>query len=93
MNFEICVKKILYIPKNYVFSPSQNFVLWKNKLKTIILLQIILLVSKMPSYYINKWIVNIKMTSIYNKLWNKQDELFFSRSSHFKMGQGSWNEF
>jgi len=47
----------------------------------------------MRGYYINTWIVNIKMTSIYNKLWNKQDELFFLKSSHLQMGQGSWNEF
>jgi hypothetical protein len=33
--------------------------------------------SKMLRYYINEWILNIKMTSIYNKLWDKQDEFCF----------------
>jgi hypothetical protein len=36
--------------------------------------------------------LNIKMTSIYNKLWNKQND-FFLRSSYLQMGQGAWNEF
>jgi hypothetical protein len=34
----------------------------------------------MPKYYTNK--LNINMTSMYNKLCNKQDELFFSSRSY-----------
>jgi hypothetical protein len=36
----------------------------------------------MPKYYSNKLYININMTSMYNKLCNKQDELFSSSRSY-----------
>jgi hypothetical protein len=45
----------------------------------------------MPRYYGTKYNANIKMTSIYNKLCNKQDVLFSSSTSNLHKGQGSPN--
>jgi hypothetical protein len=41
----------------------------------------------MPRYYGNKYNVNIKMTSVYNKLCNKQYGLFSSSISYLHKGQ------
>ncbi len=41
----------------------------------------------MPRYYVNKSNVNIKMTSMYNKLCNKQDGLFSSSMSYLHKKQ------
>jgi len=47
--------------------------------------------SKMPRYYGTKYNANIKTTSIYNKLCNKQDVFFSSSTSNLHKGQGSPN--
>jgi hypothetical protein len=44
-------------------------------------------------YYGNKLNVNIKITSMYNILCNKQDKLFSSTRLYLHKRQGSPNEF
>jgi hypothetical protein len=47
----------------------------------------------MPRNYNNKKLVNIKMTSMYNKLCNKQAGLFSTSMSYLHKGEGSPIEF
>jgi len=80
------IKCYINSPKNVI--PFTKFYYLKNiNLKITTFVHRIQSMSKMGRNYGTKLNVNIKMTFMYNKLWNKQDGLFYFSRPYLHKGQ------
>jgi hypothetical protein len=75
------------IPKNNVILFTKFYYLKNINLKITTFVNRTQSMSKMGRNYGNKLNVNIKMTFMYNKLWNKQDGLFYFSRPYLHKGQ------